>query len=247
MSERNLYNLSGLKRVSIAFAIMAMAIFAVQIERLLIGKAVFEFAYMGVLFLCWLLAITGTRGILKYRAEFAQAYRACLVAALCTLVGAAFAFLNWHRGGGMQSFIQFGVIFMMYTQMMAMMYSYAKILNGAGELCKRSRNPKKQSTCRFVWKPCVLIIILSLFAEQIAKLFSGNNVYVIAGSAAALALAAHFMMIRTMLSVNDMLDGRPTGQRPAPKTTQSSRQANKQSGRQGAKQSGKRTYSFYSE
>lgn len=221
MAERNLYNLRGLKRVAIAFAIMAMAIFAIQIERLLLGKDILEFAYMGVLFLCWLLAVVGTRGALKYRVEFAQAYRACLIAAVCILAAGAMAFLNWHRGGGAQSFIQFGVLFFMYTQMMAMMYSYVKLLTGAGELCKRSRYPKKQQNCRFVWKPCVPIIILSFFAEQIAKLFSGNNVYIIAGVAAALALAAHFLMIRTILSVHDLLDGRSTGQRSAPATRSS--------------------------
>ena len=213
MAEKHLYNLGGMRTAAVAFAVMAIATFAMQIERLLAGKVIAEFGFILVLILCWMAAMFGTRGIVKYRPEFAQAYRASMLAVLCTVVGAGMAFVLWHRGSGSQAFISFGPMLMMYTQMMAQLYAYSKILNGGGELCKKVRYPKKRNSCRIIWKPCVLIILLSQFAVVIAELFEGQTVYIVAGTAAALALIAHFLMIRMILSVHDLVDGRSMGQR----------------------------------
>lgn len=213
MAERTLYNLKGQKRAAVSFAIMAMAAFAMQIERMLLGKSVYEFAYMALLLLCWLAALAGTRGILKYKLEYGRAYRASMVAIVCVLAAMLLAYRNWRAGGGDQTFIQFDVQFFMYTQMMAMMYCYAQLLKGSAEVLKRTRDKKKQASCRRRWIPCVTIIILSLFAVQIANLFSGDLVYIIAGSAAVIGLVAHFAMITLILSVYNVMDGRPTGQR----------------------------------
>lgn len=226
-----------MRQIAISFALIAVATFAVQIVRLLGDKVIVEFAYLFVLFLCWMAAMFGTRGILKYRPEFAQGYRAAMVAVVCVVCAIGLSLMDWRRGAELQSFISAGVMFMMYTQMMAQLYTYSKILNGGGEICKRARNVKKRNACRIVWKPCVLIILLSLFAVEIAKIFEGQTVYIIAGIAASLALIAHFLMVRMILSVVDIMDGRSTGQR-TPRQGAGKQGAAKKSG--GAKKTAKR-------
>jgi hypothetical protein len=105
MAEKHLYNLGGMRTAAIAFAVIAIATFAMQIERLLAGNVLAEFGFILVLILCWMAAMFGSRGIVKYRPEFAQAYRASMLAVLCTVVGAGMAFVLWHRGSGSQAFI----------------------------------------------------------------------------------------------------------------------------------------------
>ncbi len=209
-----------MKRTGVAFAVIAIATFAIQIERVLFDIGAVEFAYMAVLLVCWMAVVYGARGVVRYRKEFAGAYRAAMIAVVCVLAGAALAFTDWMKGAGIQSFLSVGVMFMMYTQMMAQLYSYSKMLNGASELCRKARYQRKGNVCRVIWKPCVLVIILSMFAVELAKLFDGQTGYIIAGVAAALGLIAHFLMVRMILSVHDTLDGRALGHRRAqPKTT----------------------------
>lgn len=214
MTESRIYDLIGMRRTAVDFTLMAVAAFAVQIERMLADYALAEFAYMIVLIICWMGAMFGTRGIVKYRPEFGQAYRVTMIAVVCVVVAGGLAFADWYRGDGTQAFLSAGVMFMMFTQMMAQLYVYSKALNGGGELLKKGGYPRKRNVCRVIWKPCVLIILLAQFAIPAAKLFEGQTVYIIAGTAAALALIANFMMIRMMMNVYDLLHGRTTRKRP---------------------------------
>lgn len=214
MAESRFYDLIGMRRTAVDFTLIAVATFAMQIERMLADSAPAEFAYMAVLFICWMGAMFGTRKIVRYRPEFGQAYRTTMIAIVCVVIAGGLSFADWYRGDGTQAFISGGVLFMMYTQMMAQLYVYSKALNGGGEILKKGGYPRKRNVCRVLWKPCVLIILLAQFASPVAKLFEGQTVYIITGVVASLALIANFVMVRMMMEVYDLLDGKTTNKRP---------------------------------
>ena len=201
------YRLRGLQLAAISLAMMALADFSVHVIRSFEKNYLVEFIYIGVTFVAWLLMFAGTRMIAEYEKNYKQAFYSALPALASCMVWTVTAVYYVQSGMGYQTFSSAGVMFMSYICFLCMLYSYTHVLNGSSAILEGYNKLNLQRKCRRVWKPCFVLIILSLICIQGAPMFSELIKYIITGAATLTTLIAEMIMIRYILAVYEQMDG----------------------------------------
>ena len=207
------YDLKGLQVCGIAFAIIALAAFAVQIIRVFAGNGYIELAYLGVLLVGWILVFLGSGKIKKYTPDFRAIYIISMPALACIVLAACFGFINISNDMGAQAFLTFGVQFLMFVPFLGLLMAYWYSLRGAAELCFEFRRRKEQKACLSSRWPGLVILIIAIFAVQVAPVAQELVKYIITASAALIALIMQMIMIHHLLVVFDLVDGKKPSER----------------------------------
>ncbi len=206
MSQRSAYYLKGVRRTAAAFAVIAAAVFLVQILRLFTERTIIELALIVIMTLSCFAAAAGCAGVRRCGRGFPAAFTASLTAAAAMTICVPVALRE--AGNGADVAMSVYVMFLKYTALIMMLVIYAKVLTGLDRMCRSARLSKKKSALCRVWKPSVVLIVLSLFAVQAAKMFPDMIRYTVTGAAALTALICHMLMIRGMMTASRALDGR---------------------------------------
>jgi len=207
-SKRRRYDLRGLRTAAIAFVIMALADFSLHAMRMFFKNSMIELAYIGVITIAWLIMLMGTRKIADYNGDFKRAYGATIPAIFACLAWLIIAIVELQRGVGKQTFSSLGIMLMGYIVMLCMLYCYAHLLNGSSVVLDGFRKEKLQKSCRRIWKVSMLLIIIAVLCEQGAPLFPEQIKYMITISAAVVSLIVQMLMIKNLLVVYDIVDGK---------------------------------------
>lgn len=207
-SKRRRYDLRGLRTAAIAFVIMALADFSLHAMRMFFKNNMIELAYIGVITIAWLIMLMGTRKIADYNGDFKRAYGATIPAIFACLAWLIIAIVELQRGVGKQTFSSLGIMLMGYIVMLCMLYCYAHLLNGSSVVLDGFRKEKLQKSCRRIWKVSMLLIIIAVLCEQGAPLFPEQIKYMITISAAVVSLIVQMLMIKNLLVVYDIVDGK---------------------------------------
>lgn len=202
------YDLKGLQIAAIAFAIMALSDFAIHVIRMFDKNNIAEFAYIGLTFIAWVMMFAGCRKITEYSVFYQKAYYAVLPGLSAALIWGVVAAFDVQSKMGWQSFITMGAMLMGYISFMCKLYCYTNTLKGSGEIAGGFRRNKLMMSCFSIWKPGFVILILSLLCVQAAPLFSELIKYIITVTAAIIALVMELLMIRNLLAVYDIADGK---------------------------------------
>ena len=207
-SKRRRYDLRGLRTAAIAFVIMALADFSLHAMRMFFKNSMIELAYIGVITIAWLIMLMGTRKIADYNGDFKRAYGTTIPAIFACLAWLIIAIVELQRGVGKQTFSSLGIMLMGYIVMLCMLYCYAHLLNGSSVVLDGFRKEKLQKSCRRIWKVSMLLIIIAVLCEQGAPLFPEQIKYMITISAAVVSLIVQMLMIKNLLVVYDIVDGK---------------------------------------
>ena len=207
-SKRRRYDLRGLRTAAIAFVIMALADFSLHAMRMFFKNSMIELAYIGVITIAWLIMLMGTRKIADYNGDFKRAYGATIPAIFACLAWLIIAIVELQRGVGKQTFSSLGIMLMGYIVMLCMLYCYAHLLSGSSVVLDGFRKEKLQKSCRRIWKVSMLLIIIAVLCEQGAPLFPEQIKYMITISAAVVSLIVQMLMIKNLLVVYDIVDGK---------------------------------------
>ena len=207
-SKRRRHDLRGLRTAAIAFVIMALADFSLHAMRMFFKNSMIELAYIGVITIAWLIMLMGTRKIADYNGDFKRAYGATIPAIFACLAWLIIAIVELQRGVGKQTFSSLGIMLMGYIVMLCMLYCYAHLLNGSSVVLDGFRKEKLQKSCRRIWKVSMLLIIIAVLCEQGAPLFPEQIKYMITISAAVVSLIVQMLMIKNLLVVYDIVDGK---------------------------------------
>ena len=202
------YDLKGLQIAAIAFTIMALSDFAIHVIRMFDKNNIAEFAYIGLTFIAWVMMFAGCRKITEYSVFYQKAYYAVLPGLSAALIWGIVAAFDVQSKMGWQSFITMGAMLMAYVSFMCKLYCYTNTLKGSGEVAGGFRRNKLMMSCFRIWKPGFVILILSLLCVQAAPLFSELIKYIITVTAAIIALVMELLMIRNLLAVYDIADGK---------------------------------------
>lgn len=202
------YDLKGLQIAAIAFTIMALSDFAIHVIRMFDKNNIAEFAYIGLTFIAWVMMFAGCRKITEYSVFYQKAYYAVLPGLSAALIWGIVAAFDVQSKMGWQSFITMGAMLMGYISFMCKLYCYTNTLKGSGEIAGGFRRNKLMMSCFRIWKPGFVILILSLLCVQAAPLFSELIKYIITVTAAIIALVMELLMIRNLLAVYDIADGK---------------------------------------
>ena len=202
------YELKGLQICGIAFAIIALAGFAVQIVRVFADNYLVALGYLGVLLLGWVLMFLGARRIARYAMDFRMVGRLTMPAIAGVVLASCFGVINVKSEMGRLAFMTFGVQFLMYIPFLVLMMAYWYSLRGASGLCVEFRKLKQARSCKNIRWPGLLIIIVATFAVQTAPVFPELIKYIVTASAALISLSVQMVMIHHLLAVYDMADGK---------------------------------------
>ncbi|MBQ9179499.1 MAG: hypothetical protein IJ132_01705 [Firmicutes bacterium] len=206
--EKKRYDLRSLKLATIAFAILALANFAVQIIRIIEKSNVVEFAYLAVLFIAWTMMFIAARTLSEYGPDFKAAGVVSVPGMAAVVICALLLVSAISSGVGKNAHLSMGVQFSLYISFLMMVMAYWYVLRGAGKLCEGFNRTKLEKSCKSIRIPAIIILILALIAVQGAPVFSELNKYIVTGIAAALALIVQMVMISKLLSVYDAVDGK---------------------------------------
>lgn len=212
-NQNRRYDLKGLQIAAIALAITALSDFAIHVIRMFEKNNIAEFAYIGLTFIAWVMMFAGCRKIMEYSYFFKKAYYAVLPAISATLIWGIITAFDVQSKLGWQSFISMGAMLMSYISFMCKLYVYTNVLKGSGEVAGELRRNKLMMSCFRIWKPGFMILILTLFCVQGAPLFSELIKYIITVTAAIIALIMEMLMIRNLLAVYDIADGKVRARR----------------------------------
>lgn len=213
LERENRYDLKGLQICGIAFAIIALATFAVQIVRVFAGNGYIELAYLGVLIVGWVLMFIGAGKIKKYSPYFRAVHIISMPVMACIVLAACFGFINISNDMGAQAFLTFGVQFLMFVPFLGLLMAYWYSLRGAADLCVEFRRRKEEKGCRSAGWPGLIILIIAIFAVQGAPVAQELVKYIITASAALIALIMQMVMIHHLLVVFDVVDGKKPSER----------------------------------
>lgn len=206
--EKKRYDLRSLKLATIAFAIMALANFAVQIIRIIEKSNVVEFSYLAVLFIAWTMMFIAARTLSEYGPDFKAAGVVSAPGMAAVVICALLLVSAISSGVGKNAHLSIGVQLSLYISFLMMVMAYWYMLRGAGKLCEGFNREKLEKSCKNIRIPAIVILILALIAVQGAPVFSELNKYIVTGTAAALALIVQMVMISKLLSVYDAVDGK---------------------------------------
>jgi hypothetical protein len=202
------YDLRGLQIAAVAFAVMALGGFAAYLFRMMDKLAPVEFAYIGLIFAAWALLFAALRNITEYNMHFNRAFYASLPGIMASMIWGIITVFDYSNGGGYHSFITMGAMFAMYICFMTMLYAYTHVLLGCADLAGDFRKTELRQSCQSIWKSCMVIMILALIVIQGAPVFAEMTKYIVTGCAATAMLICHMLMIRKILAVFDLCDGK---------------------------------------
>ncbi|GEM_PF-2681276 len=206
--EKKRYDLRSLKLATIAFAILALANFAVQIIRIIEKNNVVEIVYLVVLFIAWTMMFIAARALSEYGPDFKAAGVVSVPGMAAVVICALLLVSAISSGVGKNAHLSIGVQLSLYISFLMMVMDYWYVLRGAGKLCEGFNRTKLEKSCKIIRIPAIIILILALIAVQGAPVFSELNKYIVTGIAAALALIVQMVMISKLLSVYDVVDGK---------------------------------------
>ena len=205
---RKRYDLRGLKLATIAFAIMALANFAVQVVKTFERNHVVDFVYLGIMFVAWMIMFIACRLLLKYGPDFRAAFIVSIPAMASTVICALMLVSNISSEMGKGASLTIGVQFALYVPFLMMLMAYWYVVRGSAFLCEEQNRLKLAASCKGIRMPVIIVMILALIATQGAPVFSEMIKYIVTGSAAALSLIMQMVIINHLLKAYDAVDGK---------------------------------------
>lgn len=160
VSRKRSGGVARIKAITMGYALMAIALFIVQVLRFFGTNAVVEFAAMGVTLFAWILVFTGFAGLARYGGEFRRGKVAAMAGAVFVVLEVIFAIRGLRSEVSGQAFIDIYVLFFTFASVVTMLYAYAKAFKGYGPYVARA---SEQVAARYPRTTALVGVLLILF------------------------------------------------------------------------------------
>lgn len=211
MAKSSHYEMKGLRFIAAGYFLLAAMLFAMQVCRIFWTSTILEIGSIGVDLVAWILIWRGFRSIKGEDRQFGRAHNVSMIAIVLILLQLAFTIRNVLAGMESGAFIDVSVLFFWFMAVVAMIYTFIKVLQGLGTLMNKvspNHPDTRKCTRRTGWIVGVILVLVLLFVQVVA-LFSPIVQYIGVGVLGLVGLLSQLYVCRLLLNGYKEIHGKP--------------------------------------